>query len=91
MRKTFLLILLIILVTFSVNAQSLKLSGTVKNAENGDVFANATIELAPGQFRVKTNEFGSYEIKGLSPLNYTIVSTTLAMNNTLLFLTSNQI
>lgn len=73
MRKVFLLILLMILVSFSANAQSLKLTGTVKNADTKETITNATIELVPGQFKVKTDANGTYEIKGLNPINYTIV------------------
>lgn len=73
MRKIFLLLLLVTMVTFSANAQSLKLTGTVKNAETNEAIANASIELVPGQYRTKSDANGSFEFKGLSPNKYTIL------------------
>jgi len=72
MKKIFLLILLVTLLTTLAEAQSLKLSGTVKNAETKEAITNAAIEFVPGPLRTKTDANGYYEIKGLSPINYTI-------------------
>ncbi len=74
MKKIFLLVLLVTILSFSANAQSLKLTGTVKNAETKEAISNATIELVPGMFRTKSDANGSFEIKGLSPNKYTIMA-----------------
>ncbi len=74
MRKIHLLVVLIVL-SFStvLQAQSVKLTGSVVNSETLEAISNATVELVPGQYKAVTDSKGLFEIKGISPATYTLI------------------
>lgn len=65
MKKSFLIALLLFLISMNLNAQ-IKISGIIKDAETGETLAGATVMIEKTQLGTTTGNNGYYEVKNIS-------------------------
>ncbi len=75
--KILILVTILFLRFFSVNAQQYIVTGKITDAENGKVIVNATVCLKQSNQCTATDEKGNYNLQNVKPGSYDIVVSSL--------------